>query len=212
MMSMKESIAAIAAILAFVGNISYLRDVFRGRVKPHPYTWFIWSIVSLVTFFGQLAKGAGVGAIPTGVSEGFTILIFIFSLKYAFRGGAGTIRKSDHYFLAAALLGLIPWAITSDPTISVVIVVLIDVIAFVPTLRKTYQKPETEKPLLYEMNVMRHLLALFSLEAYNIATTFHSIAMICTNTVMSAFILRPRRVREGELSELDRPGAKSPLS
>lgn len=143
-------------------------------------------------FFGGLAKGAGIGALPTGIAEAFTIVIFLFSLKYLFQGKAGHIRRIDNYFLAAALLGLIPWALTHDPTISVVIVVLIDVIAFIPTLRKAWEHPETEKPLLYEMNVSRHILTLFSLGAYNIATMFHSIAMICTNTIMAAFIVRKR--------------------
>lgn len=185
---MKEVIAIIAAILAIIGNISYLKDVIKGRVQPHPYTWFIWSIVSMTTFFGGLAKGAGIGALPTGVAEGFTIIIFLFSLKYLLKGKSGHIRTIDHYFLAIALLGLIPWALTKDPTISVIIVVLIDIVAFIPTLHKTWIQPKTEQPLLYQMNVARHVLTLFSLEAYNIATTFHSIAMICTNTIMTYFI------------------------
>lgn len=185
---MKEVFAVVATILAIIGNTSYLKDVWRGRVQPHPYTWFVWSIVSMTTFFGGLAKGAGIGALPTGVAEGFTVIIFLFSLKYLFQGKAGHIRMIDNYFLAICLLGLIPWAITKDPTISVVIVVLIDIVAFIPTLRKTWAHPRSEQPLLYEMNVARHILTLFSLQSYNIATTFHSIAMICTNSVMTLFI------------------------
>lgn len=185
---MKEVFAVVATILAIIGNTSYLKDVWRGRVQPHPYTWFVWSIVSMTTFFGGLAKGAGIGALPTGVAEGFTVIIFLFSLKYLFQGKAGHIRMIDNYFLAICLLGLIPWAITKDPTISVVIVVLIDIVAFIPTLRKTWAHPRSEQPLLYEMNVARHILTLFSLQSYNIATTFHSIAMICTNSIMTLFI------------------------
>ncbi len=189
---MKELFAIIAVILAFVGNISYLKDTFKGKVKPHPYTWFIWSIVSMTTFFGGLVKGAGIGVLPTGIAEAFTIIIFLFSLKYLFQGKAGHIRMIDNYFLAICLLGLIPWALTKDPTISVVIVVIIDIIAFVPTLRKTWAHPNTEKPLLYEMNVTRHILTLFSIQTYNVATTFHSVAMICTNILMTVFIYRKK--------------------
>ncbi len=186
---MKEYIALIAAILAVIGNVPYLIDIFKRRVRPHPYTWFIWTIVSGVTFFGQLAGGAGVGAIPTAASEIFTVIIFLFSLQYGFKN----IVKSDTYFLIAALLGLIPWAITKDPTASVVIVVLIDVVAFMPTIRKTSKHPHSETPLLYSMNVLRHFLALFALEAINIATTFHSIMMIITNSIMTYLIVRKRK-------------------
>ncbi len=187
---MKETFAICATILAIIGNTSYLRDVFKGKIQPHPYTWFVWSIVSMTTFFGGLAKGAGIGALPTGVAEGFTVIIFLFSLKYLFLGKLGHIRMIDNYFLGICLLGLIPWFLTKDPTISVVIVVIIDIIAFIPTLRKTWIHPQTEKPLLYEMNVARHVLTLFSIQSYNIATMFHSISMICTNTMMTLFIKR----------------------
>ncbi|MEI8062347.1 MAG: hypothetical protein WCG97_03565 [bacterium] len=187
---MKIILALIAAVLAIVGNVSYLKDILKGNVKPHPYTWFIWSIVSMTTFFGGLAEGAGIGALPTGIAESFTIIIFLFSLKYLFKRQTGHIRKIDNYFLAACLIGLVPWALTKDPTISVIVVVSIDVLAFVPTLRKSWDHPHTERPLLYEMNVARHVLTLFSLGAYNIATMLHSIAMICTNTAVTVFVKR----------------------
>jgi hypothetical protein len=174
----------IASILALVGNIPYLRDVINGKVKPHPYTWFVWTIVSCVVFFGQVAKGAGIGAIPTAVSEIFTLIIFLFSLKYGFKNPP----RIDTYFLILALLGLIPWFLTNDPTISIIIVVSIDLIAFIPTLRKTYCHPKSETPLLYGTNALRHSLVLGALGSYNIATMLHSIVMIITNTIMVIFI------------------------
>ena len=182
-------IAIVAAILAFIGNVPYLIDVIKQKVKPHPYTWFVWTIVSCIVFFGQLAKGAGVGAIPTAAAEIFTIIIFLFSLRYGFKH----ITRTDTFFLIIALLGIIPWVLTKDPTVSVIIAVTIDFIGFMPTLRKTWQQPKTEAPLLYGMNVLRHILMLLSLQAYNVATMLHSIAMIITNSAMTAFIVIPRK-------------------
>lgn len=182
---MSAILVFVAVILAIIGNVPYARDVMTKKIQPHPYTWLVWSIVSAVTFFGQVVKGGGIGSIPTGVAEAFTIIIFLFSLRYGFHN----IAKKDTYFLIAALLGLIPWALTNDPTLSVITVVSIDVMAFVPTLRKTWHYPKTETPILYVMNVLRHVLTLFSLQAYNIATTLHSIAMIMTNSLMTVFIL-----------------------
>ena len=183
---MKETIAIIAAVLAIVGNIPYLRDIIKKRVKPHPYTWLVWSIVSCVIFFGQVAKGAGIGALPTLASEIFTIIIFFFSIRYGFKN----IKKVDTIFLVIALLGIIPWILTDDPTISVIIAVSIDLVAFIPTLRKTWSYPKSETRTLYMTNVLRHILRLFSLQAYNVATVLHSIAMITTNSIMTVLILR----------------------
>lgn len=182
---MKDVLAIIAAILAVLGNLPYIRDAFKRRVKPHPFTWLVWTIVSAIVLFGQIAKGAGIGALPVAVAGAFTATIFLFSVQYGFT----YVQKSDKYYLAAALLGIIPWLIFNDPTISVIIAVSIDLVAFVPTLRKTYLHPETETPILYGSNVLRHILTLFSLQAYNIATMLHSIAMILTNSAMVALII-----------------------
>ena len=182
---MKTTIAIIAALLAVVGNVPYLRDIIKKRVQPHPYTWLVWTIVSCIVFFGQVAKGAGIGAIPTAASEIFTVIIFFFSLQYGFKN----IRMIDTVFLCIALLGLIPWLLTKDPTVSVIIAVSIDFIAFIPTIRKTWVHPNTETPLLYGTNVVRHILMLFSLQAYNIATALHSVVMILTNGLMTGIII-----------------------
>lgn len=186
---MKLELALVAACLAIVGNLPYLRDIVRGTVKPHPYTWLVWTLVSGIVFFGQLAKGAGVGALPTAASELFTVVIFLFSLRYGFRD----ISHVDTLFLGLALVGVGAWIATDDPTVSVIIAVSIDAVAFVPTLRKTWHQPDTENPILFVTNVVRHVLALFSLEAYNIATMLHSLVMVCINTLMSGIILVRRK-------------------
>jgi hypothetical protein len=186
---MKEAFAITAALLAIAGSVPYVIDILKGRVKPHAYTWFVWSIVSGIVLFGQLAKGAGIGALPTAAAEVFTLIIFLLSLRYGFRG----ITRTDTYFLLLAVVGIVPWLLTKDPTISVVIAVSIDVIAFVPTLRKTWREPKTETPILYASNVLRHIFALASLEAYNLATMLHSVAMIVTNSIMTFVVARKYR-------------------
>ena len=190
---MKLAVALVASLLAIAGNLPYLWDIFKGRVQPHAYTWFVWTLVSGIVFFGQVAKGAGVGAIPTAASEIFTLIIFLYSLKNGFR----EVTWSDHASLAAALFGIGLWALTADPTWSVVIAVCIDLTAFIPTLRKTWRYPSTETPTLYGSNVLRHALALFSLQAYNIATTLHSIAMILANSAMTLIIVSRQSRRRG---------------
>jgi hypothetical protein len=184
---MKELLAIIAALFAVGGNVPYLFSMVRGTVRPHPYTWLVGSIVSGTVLLGMLDKGAGVGALPVAVSELFTI-IFLLSFKYGFDGSTWT----DKIYLGVALLGILPWFITKDPTASVVIAVAIDLVSFAPTIRKTWRQPRSEAPTLYVSNALRHGLALASLAAYNVATALHSVTMICLNTLMAIIILTRR--------------------
>lgn len=186
---MKETLAIIGALLAAAGNLPYLWDILKGRVQPHPYTWLVGAIVSGTVAFGIVVKGAGIGALPIAVSELFTVIIFLFSLKYGFKG----ITNTDKVFLALALAGLIPWFFTEDPTLSIVIAVGIDLASLMPTFRKTWAHPSTETYVLYGANALRHIFVLFSLQTYNIATMLHSIAMILTNSVMVGILFTRKR-------------------
>ena len=86
-------------------------------------------------------------------------LRFLFFLA-SLRNGFSHIDKIDHFYLGAVLLGLIPWLLTKDPTLSVVVAVSIDIIAFIPTIRKTRRRPKSEQPSLFVANVLRHILVL----------------------------------------------------
>ncbi len=185
----KLTLALVAAGMALIGNIPYLLDTLKAKIRPHPYTWFVWSVVSFVTFFGQLQKGAGFALIATGAAEIFTILIFIASLRFGFKH----VRRVDTIFLVICLLGLIPWYVTDDPTLSVIAVVFVDIMAYIPTLRKAYRHPDTENGILYWMNIVRHILVMLSLGSYNLVTMLHSVSMITTNSVMLLSLARGRK-------------------
>lgn len=184
-MEIKNILAGIAALLALLAYIPYLRGIIKKKIQPHPYTWLLWSIVSGITLAGQLVSGAGVGALPTAVSEVLTVCIFVFALQFGFKN----IARVDNYYLAVALLGLIFWLITKNPTISVIIAVAIDLVAFAPTFRKTWHHPTSESPLLYGSNVIKHIFGLMALQQYNVATVLHPLAMIIANTPMTLIIL-----------------------
>jgi hypothetical protein len=111
------------------------------------------------------------------------------SFRYGFRG----ITRLDTALLVLAILAIAPWLLTDDPTLSVVLAVGIDLLAFMPTLRKTWARPRSEPWLIYAINLLRHGSALLALEAYSLVTALHSVAMFAINSVMLALTLRPER-------------------
>jgi hypothetical protein len=177
-------LVVVASAMAVAGNVPYIIAMVRREIQPHAYTWLVWSVVSSIVLIGQFTKGAGIGIVPAIASDIFTFIIFFTSLKYGFK----VTTKTDTYLLLLALSGVPVWLLTKDATIAVVIAVAVDLIAFVPTFRKTINTPSSESFWLYLMNVCRHILILFTLAHYNVTTTLHSIAMIATNTCMFLFL------------------------
>jgi len=185
---MKEALGLITVALSVIGHTPYIIDTLKKKTKPHILTWLIWSIVTVLAFLGQWAKGGGAGSLTTGVTGVITIFIAIL----AFKNGTKNISKSDKVFFVAALFAIIPWYITKDPTISVVIASTVDAFAFYPTMRKTLKDPGSETLTTYIMNVLRHGLSIGALSSYNLATYIYPLILLVMNAVVAAMIIAPR--------------------
>jgi chromate transport protein ChrA len=183
---MKETIGVIAVLLSIIGHLPYIADILKGKTKPHIFTWIVWAVVTLIAFFGQWQKGGGAGSWTTAVTGVITILIAILAL----RNGSKEITKSDTLAFSVALLSIIPWYFTKDPTFSIIIITLIDVFAFFPTVRKTLNDPDSETLITYALNFLRHGLSVLALANYNIATTLYPFTLLLMNLVMTAIILK----------------------
>ena len=70
------------------------------------------------------------------------------------------------------------WAVTSDPLWSVLPVTAIDAIAYYPTFRKSYAKPDEELAFKYVLTVVRYLLSLLALEHYTVVTSIYQVVSI----------------------------------
>lgn len=185
---MKEILGLIAVGLSLTGLIPYIIDILRSKTKPHVYTWAIWAIVTSLVFFGQWAKGGGAGSWNTGVVAMLTVVIAILALKK----GTDDITKLDKILFVGALLAIVPWLITKDPTLSVVTLTLIDVAAFIPTIRKTLNSPTSETFTTYLSSVFRYVISLVALANYNLATYFFPVTILLMNIVMVGIILKAR--------------------
>ena len=187
----KEALSLIAIAITFAAFIPYIREIFRGSVKPHIFSWVIWGATTLMIFLAQLEDHGGVGTWPIGVSAGITI--FIAYLAYMKRADV-TITRTDWLFFAVALLSLPLWYWTSDPLWAVVLLTAIDVAGFGPTVRKAYQFPYSESLLFFALFTLRNLLVMLALENLSVTTLLFPAAMLVICVFMITLIAYRRRV------------------
>lgn len=186
-MELKVILGAIAAILAIFSSYLYIRDIFRGNTKPHTYTWLIWSIVTTIAFFGQVVSGGGPGSWATGVAAVVTIFTLLLSLK----GNYGTkdITNFDKVCLVLAIFSILPWLLTKSVLWSVLLATVIDLIAFFPTMRKTWHAPKSESLGSMYVDAVKHTLSTFSMGTYSLITLVYPIAVLATKFVIIGEIL-----------------------
>lgn len=164
--------SAIATLIALIAYVPYLIDMFKGKNKPHLYTWISIFLVTSVVAYIQLIGGAGVGAIPTILG----VVVDGIILFYCFRFGTKDIVLMDKICLGISIFGVISYAILNNrPVLSLIIVTIAEVISFIPTFRKTRNDPWSESLTSYYLLMIKLVLILVALQNYNVLTVSYSV-------------------------------------
>jgi hypothetical protein len=176
---MLSEIKIIASILAsgiaIIAYIPYLIDMFRGKNKPHLYTWISIFLVTAIVAYIQLIGGAGIGAIPTIIGVFIDAIILFYCFKY----GTKDVVFMDKICLTISIVGVIGYVIFYNlPIISLAIVTAAEIISFIPTFRKTRNDPYSESLPSYYLLLLKLSLILVALQHYNLLTASYSVLWI----------------------------------
>jgi len=185
-----------AAILALVQYIPYILDVLRGKTRPHAFSWFVWGLPAGIVFFAQLITGGGAGSWATGITAILCTLIFLLAL---FRGEPN-ITLFDWVCLLSSLAAIVLWAATSNPLWAVILVTIADVLAFGPTIRKSFLKPHEETLNTYVTSGIKWSFSIAALGAFSPTTLLYPLAMVLGNWGFAAYLLSRRATldKDGE--------------
>ncbi|MBR9833930.1 MAG: hypothetical protein GYB42_01765 [Alphaproteobacteria bacterium] len=171
---LKQLASATAFILTFAAFYPYIRGILKGTVKPHVFSWFIWGAGTFVVFLAQLSDGAGLGGWPVGLSGVITVCVAALAWQ---RATDRSIVPIDWLFLGLALSALPFWYFTQTPLAAVLILTLVDMLGFGPTMRKGYHFPYEENVSLFAISIVRNGFILLALEHYSWTTVLFPAAV-----------------------------------
>lgn len=177
---------SVAAMLA--ARATYFTSIWRGKTRPHAFSWFIWGVISSIGFAAQFAEGAGAGSWARGFGAVTCFMLVGISL---FRGERN-ITRADWMTLCVALLAIPLWVLTKTPVWSVVLVCLIDTVGYLPTVRKSWTKPQSESALSYSIGSLGAFLTLLAIENYTVSTWLYPAVLVVSNGAMALFLLGRR--------------------
>jgi hypothetical protein len=189
MLEVKSIISSLAVILAFLGYIPYLRDTLKGKTRPHIYSWFIWGFLGAILFALQISAGAGVGTWSLLTVTLLSFFIFFLGLK----NGKKDIAKTDTLFFVLAILVLGLWLLAKQPVLSAILITLIDMFGFLPTIRKSWKAPYSETLSIYQIGIFRHGLSILALERYNTITLLNPAVWLLADIFFSIMLMARRK-------------------
>jgi len=181
---MTTLLGIIALAIATLSYGLYFRDIYRGRTKPHGFTWFIWAILNGLIFYQQLSYGAGPGAWITG----FAALANLFIFSISFTHGHRSITRFDWLCLGLSLIAVVVWIYSPDPALSVILVSVVFLVGLFPTFRKSLISAHEETAITYALNGTKFLIAIFALETLSLTTLLYPIVLVVANTFFAIFL------------------------
>ncbi|OGI68051.1 hypothetical protein A2738_02580 [Candidatus Nomurabacteria bacterium RIFCSPHIGHO2_01_FULL_42_15] len=185
----KVVLGIIAGVIAFLAYIVYIISIFRGGSKPNRATWWIWSFMGLVIGISYYASGA-VNTIWVPFVEFIgPFSIALLSIKY---GEGGLNNKTDLICLFGAIFSIILWVIFNNPVVALVTNLLIDSFAIVPTIKKSYLRPEGEDFWAWFGTGVADSLNMFAVERFTFAILLYPIYMLVSDLII-IFILLLRK-------------------
>lgn len=173
-MASKELLGAAALILTFAAFYPYVRSILRNETRPHVFSWMIWGAGTFVVALAQFADGAGIGAWPIAVSGIITVLVALLAL---FKSADTGFTRSDWVFLLLAMSALPLWYFTESPLAAVIVLTIVDLLGFGPSVSKVYKDPYGENALFFALGALRNALVIGALEHYSWTTMLFPVAV-----------------------------------
>ena len=185
--------AIIGAIIGSLGGLYYLYETLLGRAQPNRITWLLWGIFPLIIFVAQRVQGVA-GVSWASFAAGFTPLL-VFAASFFNRKAYWKSEPRDYGLMAAAIVGIILWALTDKPNLALLLSLLADVLASVPTLIKSYRHPHSESWIAYAVSALGFGISFLSIQTYRFESTAFVAYVFLLNASLAVLASRGRRHR-----------------
>ncbi len=185
----KTLLTVVALLLAVLAYIPYFRDIMRGKTRPHAFTWLVWCVMSTVAFFSQVSDGGGVGTWVLAFTAVINFVIFCFAIYK----GETDITNMDWFCLMGAFLGVALFTFNEDPPMSLLIISAVDIIGFVPTVRKTMTRPYQETMSTFAITSLKYIFSIAALENYTFITVYYPSVVGTMNALFVILLIVQRR-------------------
>jgi hypothetical protein len=188
--------AIVGSAVNFAACLSYVRAILKGEATPNRVTWFLWALVPLIAGAAQLRAGVGISTLVVlSVGAGPACIVLA-----SFARGTGLWRLGpfDYVCGACALAALALWAVTGEPVTAIVLSILGDFAAALPTLRKAWRAPTTENRSTYVISFVGMILGILSVREVTFAAYAFNAYLVAACGTFVLILYLPRR-RTGNL-------------
>jgi hypothetical protein len=163
-----SNFAIVGAVIGLIGLAGYVIAVIKGKAKPNRVSFICWALAPLIIFFAQIKQGVGIQALVSLTSV-FACLL-ILAASFFNKKSEWKLNAFDVSCGVVSIIGLILWLVTRTGNIAIIFSIFADIMAAIPTIRKSFRFPETENSFAYGTGIIQCILTIFTIKNWNFAT------------------------------------------
>ena len=173
---LKIGLLFVAIAVSLFGYIHYGIKIPKRQLKPRPFTWLIWGILSTCVTIIQINNGAELGAVGAllGAVSGYVLA------GMAWYYGKRRIYPADIASLVLAGLVLASWLFVGD-AITAVAATAVYMIGFTPTVMRAWKAPHKEGRAPFAMSVVKYVISFMLLGEVIVETAVYPVALALAN-------------------------------
>ena len=160
-------VVIFGAAISLIGTGIYAVGTLCGRVKPNRMSWVLWAFAPLIAFAAEMASGVGWPSLTT-LAPGLGPLLVLIASAFN-RQSYCQVTRFDVTCGGLSALALALWAATGNGDVAILLIILADGLASLPTLIKSYREPASESYWPYLATAVNGAIALLTITIWQFA-------------------------------------------
>ena len=195
-MSIYYILGILSAICFVIAYIPYVISVIAGKTKPHPFSWFLWGLIGILSLYFYIHVGAH-ETLPLAYGGAiFPFVVFLFSLKY----WSGGFSRFDYIVLTLSILSIVLYVLFRSASFSLSISILADMFAFMPTIRKTYLDPSSESLPSWCLFLGSYILSVLAISRWTYGVAIFPCYLMVFGFIMVSLLIRGKLKKDPKSS------------
>ena len=188
-----QNFVIVGAIIASIGNVSYLIDTIKGRVKPNRVSFLLWSLAPMIAFVAEVGQGVGLQSLMTFIVGFLPLTVFIAS--FLNKNAEWKLTRFDLACGVLSVIGLLFWYLTSSGNVAIVFSILADALAALPTIVKAFNFPETESAWPYFSGALSAAITLLTVKVWDLANAGFPLYILLVTLLITVLVrFKPGRI------------------
>ena len=172
----------IGVLFALLGSGASSFQVLRSHHRANLVTWGLWTVIPIIAFVAEITQGVGVLSFATLIVGLGPAAIFFAELA---RGkGDFHLQLLDILCLGLSGTAILLWLILGKGDVAILVSILADFLAAIPTGLKIWHNPRGESYWVYLGSLVNSCIALVVVSAWGIAQAGFPLCILVTATLL----------------------------